>query len=226
MLRFQTHQGIRLGTLLLAAIIALGACGSTSSNVQVGSDPAADPHSQPSGSVPGGGPPSTAPPFSASIPDSPLVSGAENARPDDAPLKDPFVNKNEQTSPIGTACWALTDLAHMLSSFAVPMQDSKPLYTNEYIQPDTRQAAVAATLERVEMMEMSVVSDLPEAAQTFVNHLIRQTSDAAAYLKTKSDGMTLTQLQRSIGITYFSFDKFPGFDEFGKVASASKECAL
>ncbi len=155
-----------------------------------------------------------------------MLRDAKNAKPDDLPLSDPYVNKNKRDTPMGTACWALTELTHMVASFAVPIQDGKPLYTNEYIRADGRRAAVENTLERVRDTEKSVLAQLPESAQPFVKDLIAQTSAASTYVSANSDLVTLLQMHKSISMKYLDFSKYHGLEQFGKVASASPGCAL
>lgn len=120
----------------------LAGCGSTAQQVQA--KPNAQ-HSQ-STSRPIGAPVDSNGSVTPAVPDDsmrttpeaslkfapPSKKSMNDARPGDLPLKDPHVNKNVQSTPMGKACWAFSEFSNMVSSFAVPITQGKPLYANEY----------------------------------------------------------------------------------------------
>ena len=207
------HQiSLYFGAFMMVAAITLTSCGSTGQEVQAPRDTRSSPQSPVRPPPPVSGQP--LPTVNLPTPHPPKLSG------------DPFENKNQRNSPMGTACWGLSELAHMIGSFVVPIVDGKPLYSNEYIRDDSRRKAVTDTLSQVVSIEESVVGKLPRAAQPFVTHLISQGKAASKALQQDSSIDGLLEMHEKISMKYFMFDNYPGMAQFGIAVKASQDCAL
>ena len=150
----------------------------------------------------------------------------DGREPGDLPHDDPFDNKNQQTSSIGSACWAFTELTHMIRSFYVPVIDGEPLYTNRYIEADSRREAVISTVKEVARTGDKVAKDFPAQARPFVVHLALMGNRASKGLEANPNIGTLEELGSDFSFEYFNFEQYPSAKEFFELADSSADCSL
>ncbi len=148
------------------------------------------------------------------------------ATPDDLPLDRSYTNHNDRSTPMGTACWAFTEFMHMVSSFAIPVIDGKPLYANEYTNDASRKDVVVAKLSELVDLEASVVDDLPDDVRPLVDYLMTKQASTRDALRSGAGPGDLGGYNDLFLAQFGDSEHWPGGRAFVAAADANPACDL